>query len=130
MRFYYSFFRYYKRYTRGRLIFDLCLIAVILSLAFYFFNIRSSMIRALTDNVKTEVLKLKSVNKSYVRDDSTVPPLSKNPSYSGVTFPSRIPKSCLFSSTRDCVCYDQHTIVIRDFPLDRCLDIVNGFARF
>ena len=129
MRFYYSFFRYYKRYTRGRLIFDLCLIAVILSLAFYFFDNRSSMIRALTDNVKTEVLNLRSVKRSYVRDEATVP-LSKNSSYYGVTFPSRIPKSCLFSSTRDCVCYDQHTIVIRDFPLDRCLDIVNGFARF
>ena len=129
MRFYYSFFRYYKRYTRGRLIFDFCLIAVILSLSFYFFHNRSSMIMAFTDNVKTEVLKLRSVKRSYVPDEAT-DPLSKNSSYSGVTFPSRIPKSCLFSSTRDCVCYDQHTIVIRDFPLDRCLDIVNGFARF
>ena len=84
---------------------------------------------AFTDNVKTEVLKLRSLKRSYVREEAT-DPLLKNSSYSGVTFPSRIPKSCLFSSTRDCVCYDQHTIVIRDFPLDRCLDIVNGFARF
>ena len=88
------------------------------------------MITALTDNVNTEVLKLKNLNRSHVRDDVTVPSLQKNSSYSEVIFPSRIPKSCFSNDTRGCVCYDQHTIVIKNFPLDRCLDIVNGFARF
>ena len=75
------------------------------------------------DHMKTEVSKLKSLNKPYAHD------MSGESSSEGAA-PSRIPKSCFSSNTRGCVCYDQHTIVIKDFPVDRCQDIVNGLARF
>ncbi len=124
MRFAYRFLRYYRYYSGKRLVFDLCLIAVILSFSFYFLD-KSSMIMidSLTNNLKTEVSKLKTVKKPYAHD------ISSNSS-SEVILPSRIPKSCFSSDTRGCVCYDQYTTIIRDFPVDRCHDIVNGFARF
>jgi len=81
------------------------------------------MIGFFTDKVKTEVLKLNGVSKSYV------PAVPENSS-PGFVVPSRIPRSCFSSDTRGCVCYDQHTTVIKDFPVDRCQDIVNGFTRF
>jgi len=124
MRFDYWFLRYYKYYAGRKLIFDLCLIVVILSLGFtfYFFG-RSTMAGFFVNHMKTEVSKLKSLKKSSIHDVS-------EESSSGDVALSRIPKSCFSSDTRGCVCYDQHTIVIKDFPVDRCRDIVNGFARF
>lgn len=122
MRFAYRFLRCYKYYSGKRLVFDLCLIAVVLSFFFYFFD-KSSMIDSLTNNLKTEVSKLKTVKKPYTHD------IPSNSS-SEVISPSRIPKSCFSNDTRGCVCYDQHTTIIRDFPLDRCYDIVNGFSPF
>lgn len=122
MRFAYRFLRYYRYYSGKRLVFDLCLIAVILIFFFYFLD-KSSMIDSLANNLKTEVSKLKTVKKPYTHD------ISSNSS-SEVILPSRIPKSCFSSATRGCVCYDQYTTIIRDFPVDRCHDIVNGFARF
>ncbi len=111
-----------RYYSGKRLVFDLCLIAVVLGFSFYFLN-KSSMIYFLTNNLKTEVSKLKAVKKPYTHD------IHSNSS-SEVIPPSRIPKSCFSSDTRGCVCYDQHTTIIRDFPVDRCHDIVNGFAPF
>lgn len=122
MRFDYWFLRYYGRYASRRLVFNLCLIAIVLSFSFYFFS-KSAMVGFITNKLKTEVSKLKSVNKSYAHDISKDSP-------SEFDVPSRIPKSCFSSDIRGCVCYDQHTIVIKDFPVDRCQDIVNGFARF
>lgn len=111
-----------RYYSGKRLVFDLCLIAVVLGFSFYFLD-KSSMIYFLTNNLKTEVSKLKTVKKSYSHDT----PINSS---SEVVLPSRIPKSCFSSDARGCVCYDQHTTIIRDFPMDRCRDIVNGFARF
>lgn len=81
------------------------------------------MVGFITNKLKTEVSKLKSVNKSYAHDISKDSP-------SEIVVPSRIPKSCFSSDIRGCVCYDQHTIIIKDFPVDRCEEVVNGFARF
>ena len=122
MRFYYSFFRYYKRHSLV-----LWLAAIILGFSFHFFY-KTAMMNFLIDKVKTEALQLRNINKPYMHN-APGPSLSDF-SYSESLVPSRIPKSCFSSDTRGCVCYDQHTIVIRDFPLNRCLDIVNGFARF
>jgi hypothetical protein len=121
MRFDYWFLRYYKYYAARRLV-DLCLIAVASGFSLYFFN-KSTMIDFFTSRVKTEVLKLKSVNKSNVRD-------KPDDLSSETAVPSSIPKFCISSDTRDCVCYNQHATVIKGFPVDRCQDIVNGFARF
>ncbi|SDX41840.1 hypothetical protein SAMN05216333_1314 [Nitrosomonas oligotropha] len=121
MRFDYWFLRYYKYYAARRLI-DLCLVAVVLIFSFYFFD-KNAMIGSFTERVKTEVLKLKSVNRSYVRNGPS------DLSSDAVT-PFKIPKSCISSDARNCVCYDQHTTVITDFPVDRCQDIVNGLTRF
>ncbi|WP_350135847.1 hypothetical protein [Nitrosomonas sp.] len=121
MRFDYLFLRYYGRYAWRRLAFDLCLIVIILSFSFYFFD-KSAMLGFFTNKVKTEVLKLKSVNRSYAFDKLEVSPPE--------VVPPRIPKSCFSSDTRGCFCYDQHTIVIKDFPVDRCREIINGFSRF
>lgn len=77
----------------------------------------------ITDKVKTEILKLPSINKPHIHSAPV-------PSHSESLVPSRIPKSCFFSDARGCVCYDQHAIIIKDFPADRCQDIVNGFALF
>lgn len=124
MRFDYLFLRDYRRYSGKRLIFDLCLIVVVLSLgsAFYFFG-RSAMKGFFVDHMKTEVLKLNGLNKPYIHN------MTDKSSSEDVAL-SRIPKSCFSSDTRGCVCYDQHTTVIKDFPVDRCQDIVNGFTRF
>jgi len=122
MRFDYRFLRYCKSHTGGGLFFILSLIVIILSFSFYFFG-RAAMIGFLANNARTEVLKLQSVSKSYVPD--------KSDDFSSVAdSPSRIPKSCISGDSRDCICYDQYATVIRDFPVDRCQDIVNGFARF
>lgn len=83
----------------------------------------------ITDKVKAEILKLPSISRSHIHS-APVPSLSDTSSYSESLVPSRIPRSCFFSDPRGCVCYDQHTIVIKDFPVDRCQDIVNGFTRF
>lgn len=117
----YRFLRYYKYQSRSRLIFDLFLIAIFLGFAIFFSRI--VMMSFLTDKVKTEISKLQSVSKSYV----PVVPGSSSP---GIAVPSRVPKSCISGDSRDCVCYDQYTTVIKDFPLDRCQEIVNGFSRF
>lgn len=117
MRFAFRFLRYYKYYSGKRLVLDLCLILVILVCAFYFFD--RNAISSMTGNLKTEVSKLKSVKKFRTSD---VPIDSSSE--------VRIPKSCFSSDTRGCVCYDQHTTIIGDFPLDRCQDIINGFSRF
>ena len=122
MRFDYWLFRYYRRYGGRRPVFDLCLIAVVLSFSFYYFD-RGAMLGFFTNKVKNEVSKLKSVNRSYTHDMS-------EDSSSVVVVPPRIPKSCFSSDTRGCVCYDQNTILIKDFPVDRCQEIINGFARF
>lgn len=123
MRFgYYWFLRYYKRHS---LVFWLA--AIILGFSFHFLY-KTAMMNFLIDKVKTESLQLRSINKPYMHN-APAPSLSDS-SYSESLVPSRIPKSCFSSADRGCVCYDQHTIVIRDFPLYRCLDIVNGLARF
>lgn len=115
MRFAYRLFRYYKYYSGTRLIFDLCLIAIIFGCVFYFFD-KNAMVGFFTNNLKTEVSKLKSAKRSYASD------ITRDSSGDAV-LPSRIPKSCFSSDTRGCVCYDQHTIIISDFPVSRCYDI-------
>ncbi|MBV6446688.1 hypothetical protein [Nitrosomonas sp.] len=122
MRFSYWFLRYYKRNS-------LVLFLIVIVLGFFFnFLYRTAMISFLTDKVKAEILNLRSINKPSI-GGLPVSPLSDTSSDSESIVPSRIPKSC-FSSDRGCVCYDQYTIVIKDFPLDQCQNIVNGFARF
>lgn len=123
MRLDYWLLRYYQYRFGRRLFFDLFLIFIILGLGFAFFFGRSAMIGFFTDKVKTEISKLQSVSKSYV-------PAVPNISSPEAIVSSRIPKSCFSSDARGCVCYDQHTTVIKDFPVDRCRDIVNGFSRF
>ncbi len=112
--------RYYKYYSARRLVFDLCLIVAILGFSFYY---RSTMVDFVTGMVKTEVSKLKTSDKPYIHD-------APKKISSDVIVSPRIPKSCFSSDARGCVCYDQHTTVIKDFPVDRCRDIVNGFSRF
>jgi hypothetical protein len=121
MRIGYWFLRYYRRYHGGMSVFKLGLIALVLGFVFFFGRI--AMMDFFVDRVKTEVSKLQTMNRHYVHD------IPENSS-SEVVFPFRIPKSCFFSDIHSCVCYDQHTIMIKDFPVDRCQDIVNGFARF
>lgn len=123
MRFGYWFLRYCKR---NSLI--LFLAVIVLGFSFHFLY-RTAMMSFLIDKVKAEVLKLPSVNKSQIRS-VPVPSLSDTSVYSESPVPSRVPKSCFSSDDRGCVCYDQYTIVIRDFPADRCQDVVNGFSRF
>ncbi len=121
MRLGYWFFRYYKYRSGGKLVFNLFLIAIVLGFAVFFSRI--AMMSFLTDKVKTEISKLQSVSKSYV-------PAVLDISSPEAVISSRIPKSCFSSDARGCVCYDQYTTVIKDFPVDRCRDIVNGFSRF
>lgn len=128
MRFDYWLFNYYRRYARRRLIFDLCVIVVFLSLIFYFFDNKSAVVSAFTSNVQTGISKLEIMKRLRDRNEVAAPSSSKNSSE--VIFPSTAPRSCLSSDARGCVCYDQYTVVIRDFPEDRCQDIVKGFARF
>jgi len=79
--------------------------------------------------LEAKILNFQSINKPSI-GGLPVSPLSDTSSYSESLVPSRIPKSCFSSDDRGCVCYDQYTIVIKDFPVDRCQDVVNGFARF
>lgn len=53
----------------------------------------------------------------YLPRDSNYPELARAP---------RIPKSCIRRDYESCVCYDQFTNRINDFPLRRCNDIVDG----
>jgi hypothetical protein len=123
MRFGYWFFRYYRR---NSLI--LFLAVIVLGFSFHFLY-RTAMMSFLIDKIKAEVLKLPSINKSQIRS-APVPSLSDTSVYSESLVPSRIPKACFSSDDRGCVCYDQYTIVIKDFPSARCRDVVNGFSRF
>lgn len=111
----YWFLRHYKRNSMV-----LWLAAIVLGFSFFFLY-RIAMIGFFTDRVKTEVLKLQTLNKPYTQGVT---------SSNSEVVPSRIPKSCFSSDARGCVCYDQHTIVIKDFPVDSCQEIINGFARF
>lgn len=104
-----------------RSVFNLCLVAFVLGFAFFFGRI--AIIGLFADKAKTEISNLKIVNRLTVHDMPVDSSLE-------AAVPSRIPKSCFFNNTRSCVCYDQHTVVIKDFPVDRCQDIVNGLARF
>ena len=119
MRLSYWFFRYYRRHSL-----ILCLALIVLGFSFHFLY-RTAMVSFLIDKVEAVVLKLPSINKPSI-GVLPVSPLSDSESI----VPSRIPKSCFSSDDRGCVCYDQHTIVIKDFPVDRCQDVVNGFTRF
>ena len=123
MRFSYWFLRYYKRNS-------LVLFLIVIFLGFFFsFLYRTAMISFLTDKLEAKILNFQSINKPSI-GGLPVSPLSDTSSYSESLVPSRIPKSCFSSHDRGCVCYDQYTIVIKDFPVDRCQDVVNGFARF
>jgi hypothetical protein len=112
---YYDFLRYYRRNSVV-----LWLAGIILGFSFLFLY-RTAMVSFMVDKVKTEILKLQTFNKSHTQGITS--------SHSEAV-PSRIPKSCFSSDARGCVCYDQYTVVIKDFPEDRCRDVVNGFARF
>lgn len=112
---YHGFFRYYSRNSLVIL-----LVLIVLGFSFHFLY-RTAMVSFMADKVKTEILKLRTFNKSHTQSITS--------SHSEAV-PSRIPKSCFSSDARGCVCYDQYTVVIKDFPEDRCRDVVNGFARF
>ncbi|MER0172140.1 MAG: hypothetical protein DU489_16420 [Nitrosomonas sp.] len=123
MRFISWFFRYYRP---NSLVF--CLAVIVLGFSFHFLY-RIAMIDFITDKAKAEILKLPSINRPHIHS-TPLPSLSDSAADSEAGISSKIPKSCFSSDARGCVCYDQHTIVIKDFPVDRCQDIVDGFARF
>lgn len=52
--------------------------------------------------------------------------LPKDPAFPEIAKAPRIPKSCFSSKSQGCVCYDQYTNRIKDFPVKRCEDIING----
>ncbi|MDR4520008.1 MAG: zonular occludens toxin domain-containing protein [Nitrosomonas sp.] len=53
----------------------------------------------------------------YLPRDKSYPELAKAP---------RIPKSCIRRNYDNCICYDQFTNRIDDFPVKRCNDIIDG----
>lgn len=52
--------------------------------------------------------------------------LPKDPAFPEIAKAPRIPKSCFSSQSQGCVCYDQYTNRIKDFPEKRCRDIIDG----
>ena len=52
--------------------------------------------------------------------------LPKDPAFPEIAKAPRIPQSCLESASQGCVCYDQYLNRIKDFPVKRCKDIIEG----
>ena len=52
--------------------------------------------------------------------------LPKDPAFPEIAKAPRIPQSCLDNKSQGCVCYDQYLNRIKDFPVKRCKDIIEG----
>lgn len=130
-----------------RLIFLVCLIAVLGGVISYFMN-QSTMLGFGKAEASAKVEKEKPstfMGGDYQFPDSaakasSVPdkalPLSqapdiyhflpKDPAFPEIAKAPRLPVACLSSKANGCVCYDQYNNRINDFPLKRCTDIING----
>lgn len=129
------------------MIFLVCLICVLIGVISYFMN-KSTMLGfgKAEDAVKSEQSKtadsfLGNDYQSSASSTKTTTPdkplplnqapdiyhyLPKDPAFPEISKAPRIPKACFENKLRGCICYDQYTNIIKDFPEKRCKDIVAG----
>lgn len=130
-----------------RLIFLVCLICVLMGVIGYFMN-KSTMLGFGKAEAAVKSEQSKTAD-SFMGNDyqpsasstkTTTPDkplplnqapdiyhyLPKDPAFPEIAKAPRIPKSCFSSKSQGCVCYDQYTNRIKDFPEKRCLDIIAG----
>jgi zona occludens toxin len=127
-----------------RLIFLVCLIAVLAGAISYFMN-KSTMLGfgkaeaamkpeqsktsdSFMDNTGTTTTKATAPDKPLPLNQAPdiYHYMPKDPAFPEIAKAPRIPSACLSSKSNGCVCYDQYQNRINDFPEKRCNDIVSG----
>lgn len=130
-----------------RLIFLLTLVVVLIGVIYYFGS-QSTMFGSVVkkDDVKQQQNLFSDESLNNVSVTQTVPKqstiadtnyrlseapdiyyyLPKDPDFPEISKSPRIPQACLENIAQGCVCYDQYNNRIKDFPVKRCKDIING----